>query len=135
MLQHLWHGFQLGGWMMWVIFALGLSGVGAAGRFAWRGEHQLLASLRWLVGTLVASGWLGFFVGEQKVLDAVLSRLGEFAPSDQVLSDQRMAVLIEGTGEALHCVSGALLFVVVIGLLVTIGQRRFPLPNPSAVPR
>jgi len=135
MLQHLWHGFQLGGWMMWVIFALGLPGVGAAGRFAWRGEHQLLASLRWLVGTLVASGWFGFFVGEQKVFGAILGRLGEFAPSDQVLSDQRMAVLIEGTGEALHCVSGALLFVVVIGLLVTIGQRRFPLPNPAAVPR
>jgi hypothetical protein len=135
MLQALWHGFQLGGWMMWVIFALGLPGVGAAGRFAWRGEHQLLGFLRWLVGTLLASGWFGFFIGEQKVLYAMLYRLGEFARSDQVLSDQRMALLIEGTGEALHCVSFALLFVVLIGLLVTIGQRRFPLPNPAAVPR
>jgi biopolymer transport protein ExbB/TolQ len=135
MLQHLWHSFQLGGWMMWVIFALGLPGVGAAGRFAWRGEHQLLASLRWLIGTLLASGWFGFFVGEQKALYATLYRLGEFAASDQALSDQRVAVLIEGTGEALHCVSGALLFVVLIGLLVSIGQRRFPLPNPAAVPR
>ena len=135
MLQQLWHSFQLGGWMMWVIFALGLPGVGAAGRFAWRGEHQLLASLRWLVGTLLASGWFGFVIGEQKVLQAVLYRLGQFAPSDQLLSDQRAAVLIEGTFEALHCVSGSLLFVVLIGLLVTIGQRRFPLPNPASVPR
>ena len=135
MLQQLWHNFQLGGWMMWVIFALGLPGVGAAGRFAWRGEHQLLAFLRWLSGTLLASGWLGFFVGEQRVLHAMLYRLGEFAASDQGLSDQRAAVLIEGTGEALNCVSGALLFVVLIGFLVTVGQRRFPLPNPAAVPR
>jgi len=135
MLQQLWHSFQLGGWMMWVIFGLGLTGVGAAGRFAWRGEHQLLGFLRWLVGTLLASGWFGFFIGEQLVLHAVLYRLGEFAPPGQVLSDQRTALLIEGTGEALHCVSGALLFVVLIGLLGSVGLRRFPLPNPAAVPR
>lgn len=135
MLQQLWHSFQLGGWMMWVIFALGLPGVGAAGRFAWRGEHQLLACLRWLVGTLLASGWFGFFAGMQRVFGAMLYRLGEFTPSDQLLSDRRTALLIEGTSEALNCVSGALLFVVLIGLLITIGQRRFPLPNPAAVPR
>jgi hypothetical protein len=65
----------------------------------------------------------------------MLHRLGEFAASDQGLSDQRAALLIEGTNEALNCVTGALLFVIFIGLLVTIGQRRFPLPNPAAVPR
>jgi biopolymer transport protein ExbB/TolQ len=135
MLQQLWHHFQLGGWMMWVIFALGLPGVGAAGRFAWRGEHQLLASLRWLCVTLLASGAFGFFVGEQRVLHAMLHRLGEFTASDQALSDRRAALLIEGTSEALNCVTGALFFVISIGLLVTIGQRRFPLPNPAAVPR
>jgi len=121
--------------MMWVIFALGLPGIGAAGRFAWRGEHQLLGFLRWLVLTLLASGGFGFFVGMQRVLQASVYWANKFAPVDQALSDQRVHVLLEGTREALTCISGALLFVVLIGLLGTLGQRRFPLPNPAAVPR
>jgi hypothetical protein len=131
----LWHSFQEGGWAMYLIFALGLPGVGAAGRFAWRGEHQLLGFLRWIALTLVASGWFGYFVGMQRVLGAINSELlVKFAPADQVLSDKRVYVLIEGTREALTCVSASLMFVVVIGLLGAVGHRRFPLPNPSAVP-
>jgi len=121
---------------MYLIFALGLPGVGAAGRFAWRGEHQLLGYLRWLALTLIASGWFGYFVGTQRMLGFIDSpRFAQFAPLDQSLSDQRVYVLIQGTGEALTCVSASLMFVVVIGLLGAIGHRRFPLPNPSAVPR
>jgi hypothetical protein len=44
-------------------------------------------------------------------------------------------ILLVGTREALTCVSGALMFVVLIGLLGAVGHRRFPSPNPSAVPR
>jgi hypothetical protein len=135
MLQHLWQSFGEGGWMMWEIFALGLPGVGAAGRFALRGEHQLLGFLRWLALTLLASGGFGFFVGMQRVLQAAVFWTNKFAPADQSLSDQRVSVLLEGTREALTCISGALLFVVLIGLLGTVGLRRFPLPNPAAVPR
>jgi hypothetical protein len=131
----LWHSFQEGGWAMYLIFALGLPGVGAAGRFAWRGEHQLLGFLRSITWTVLASGWFGFFLGEQKVLQAVISRRSEFAPAEQMLSDQRVHILLEGTREALTCVSAALMFVVLIGLLGTVGHRRFPLPNPGAVPR
>ncbi|MEO8179122.1 MAG: hypothetical protein ABI895_09840 [Deltaproteobacteria bacterium] len=131
----LWHSFQEGGWAMYLIFALGLPGVGAAGRFAWRGEHQLLAFLRWIAATLLAAGWFGFFVGMQRALQAALSRLSEFAPPDLASLEQRVYVLITGLREALTCVSGSLMFVVLIGLLGAVGHRRFPLPNPSAVPR
>jgi hypothetical protein len=123
-LQQLWHAFQEGGWAMWPIFGLGLVGVGAAGRFAWRGEHQLLAFMRWLLLTLLACGAFGFSSGMIKVFHYAAER-----------AEDRALLLCEGTGEALNNISGSLLFVVVICLLVAIGQRRFPLPNPSAVPR
>jgi hypothetical protein len=125
-LQQLWHHFQEGGWAMWPIFGLGLVGVGAAGRFAWRGEHQLLAFVRWLLLTLLACGAFGFSSGMIKVFHYVAQR---------VAPENRGGILCEGTGEALNNISAGLLFVVVICLLVAIGQRRFPLPNPSAVPR
>lgn len=128
----LWHSFQEGGWAMYLIFALGLPGVGAAGRFAWRGEHQLDAFLRWVSFTLLATGAFGFFIGWQRVLQAVLNGQDWAAP---VLGDRQLLLLLTGTREALMCVSGALMFVVLIGLLGALGHRRFPLPNPGAVPR
>jgi hypothetical protein len=119
---------------MYIIFALGLPGVGAAGRFAWRGEHQLRAFLRWIALTLLATGAFGFCIGEQATLRAVVSGFGEPGVG-QSLSDQRIALLLIGTREALNCISGALMFLVVMGLLGAVGHRRFPLPNPGAVPR
>lgn len=122
----LWAYFQLGGWAMYPIFALGVLGVGAAGRFAWRGEHQLLGFLRWLTLTLVACGWFGFFAGMIKASAAVGYR---------VPREQGFTIFVVGLGEALNNVTGALLFTVLIGLLIAIGYRRFPLPNPGAVAR
>ena len=119
---------------MYLIFALGLPGVGAAGRFAWRGEHQLAAFLRWISFTLLATGAFGFFIGWQKMLQAMVSGVDWAAPR-AVLGDRPLLLLLVGTREALMCVSGALMFVVLIGLLGAVGHRRFPLPNPSAVPR
>ena len=130
-MRDLWHSFQEGGWAMYIIFALGLPGVGAAGRFAWRGEHQLRAFLRWISLTLLATGAFGFTIGEQRVLQAMTSGLGE----PGAITDHRIALLFIGTQEAMNCISGALMFVVVIGLLGAVGHRRFPLPNPAAVPR
>jgi hypothetical protein len=132
----LWHSFREGGWAMYLIFAFGLLGVGAAGRFAWRGEHQLVGFVRWITLTVLACGAFGFFVGIQRLLGFAGERLptAPFWP-ELSLSDRRATLLIEGTREALTCVSGALMFVVVICLLAAIGERRFPLPNPAAVPR
>jgi hypothetical protein len=122
----LWAYFQLGGWVMYPIFALGVLGVGAAGRFAWRGEHQLLGFLRWLIATLVACGSFGFFAGMIMVSNAVGYR---------VPPERGFNVLVVGFGEALNNVTGALLFTVLICLLIAIGYRRFPSPNPGAVAR
>lgn len=122
----LWQHFQMGGWAMYPIFALGLLAVAAAGRFAWRGEHQLLQFLRWLTLTVCACGLFGFFSGMIKASQYIVSRV----PADRVF-----LVLIEGIGEALNNVTAALMFTVLVCLLTAIGCRRFPLPNPSAVAR
>lgn len=120
---------------MYFIFALGLVGVGAAGRFAWRGEHQLLPFLRWLTITLIACGAFGFVIDWQSTLRASLGDLTHFAPPDVPLLERRLFILILGTKESLNCVSAALMFVVLVCLLGAIGLRRFPLPNPGALAR
>jgi hypothetical protein len=56
-------------------------------------------------------------------------------PGDSASLEWRSFLLFEGTREALSCVSGALLFVIVICLLAAIGHRRFPQPNPGSVAR
>jgi hypothetical protein len=125
-LVQLWHAFQDGGWMMWFIFLFGLLVLSAAGRFAWRGEYQLLGFVRWMCAATFASGVFGFLIGMTKVFRYVVhgAKPGE-----------RAVILVEGTREALQNVSAALLFVVLVCLLVAVGHRRYPLPNPSAVPR
>jgi hypothetical protein len=125
----LWHSFQEGGWAMYLIFAFGLTAVGAAGRFAWRGEHQLMAFIRWLMWTVVGSGCFGFFIGMQAVLGAIVYRFAEMP------LERRAMIFLEGSKEALTCISGSLMFVVVICLLLAVGLRRFPLPNPGSVVR
>ncbi len=136
MLGQLWHSFREGGWAMYGIFALGLTGVGAAGRFAWRGEHQLLAFIRWIAVTVLACGWFGFFVGMQRCLGYMMSRLADApVPADLPDIERRAYVLLEGLKEALSCVSGGLMFFVIIYLLGAVGHRRFPMPNPGSVAR
>jgi hypothetical protein len=120
----LWQHFQMGGWAMYPIFVLGLLGVAAAGRFAWRGEHQLLQFLRWLLLTVIACGLFGFFAGMIKVTQAAIA-----------FPDKASLLMIEGFGEALNCVTSALMFTFFTCLLTAIGYRRFPQPNPSAVAR
>ena len=121
-----WEHFQHGGWVMWVIFALGLVGTGGAGRFLWRGEHQLLPFIRWVTLSVVLAGWFGFFTGMLKVLAYV---------SYKVTPDERLPTLLIGLREALNNPTACLMFATLIATLTAIGLRRFPVPNPSAVPR
>ena|SRR5688572_4924223 len=122
----LWHLFLEGGWMMYPVFALGLFAVTTGGRFAWRGEHQLLGFLRWLLGALLASGSLGFTIGLMKTLNA----------SQRPPDPQQMArIVMEGFTEAANVPALALMFTICTCLLVATGHRRFPLPNPSAAAR
>jgi hypothetical protein len=132
MLERLWSSFRDGGWVMYWIFAFGLTAVGTAGRFAWRGEHQLLGFIRWMAVTVLASGWFGFFVGSQQMLRAITNAP---TPADLPSIVQRWYILLYGVREALSCVSGSLMFFVIICLLAAIGQRRFPLPNPGSAAR
>jgi len=129
---HLWAAFREGGWVMFLVFAFGLLGVGAAGRFAWRGEHQLLGFIRWIAVTVCGCGWFGFFVGCQKMLGGVANAP---APADFESITQRAFVMILGTKDALSCVSGSLMFFVIICLLAAVGLRRFPCPNPGSAAR
>jgi hypothetical protein len=136
MLGQLWRSFQEGGWAMYLIFALGLTGVSAAGRFAWRGEHQLVAFIGWIAVTVFASGWFGFFIGMQRAFQYMISRVAdEHVLTDLPSIERRAYILFEALKEALSCVSSSLLFVIVICLLGAIGHRRFPLPNPGSVVR
>jgi hypothetical protein len=124
--------FQDGGWVMYLVFAFGLTGVGAAGRFAWRGEHQLVGFIRWLAVTVLGTGAFGFSVGAQMFLRAAA---GAAPPEDAAALWQRAWILLVGTREALSCVAGALMFFVIITLLTAVGFRRYPLPNPGAAAR
>lgn len=117
---------------MYFIFAFGLTGVGAAGRFAWRGEHQLVGFIRWLGVTVLASGAFGFSVGAQMFSGAAA---GAVPPEDAAAAWQRAWILLVGAREALSCISGSLMFFVIISLLTALGFRRFPLPNPGAAAR
>ena len=122
----LWHHFLEGGWMMYPVFGLGLLTVGSAARFAARGEHQLLGFIAWMMRTLLAAGGFGFAIEMMRILTA------SQGPDDAMLMAR---IVMEGTTEASHVPALALMFMTFACILVAVGQRRFPLPNPSAVAR
>jgi hypothetical protein len=124
--MRLWHHFQEGGWMMYPVFALGLLTVGATARFALRGEHQLLVFSAWMFRALLAAAGFGFVIEMMRILSA------SQGPDDPMLMAR---IVMEGTTEACNVPALALMFVTLACVLMAVGQRRFPLPNPSAVAR
>jgi hypothetical protein len=125
-MSRLFHSFQEGGWVMYFVFALGLVAVGAAGRFALRGEQQLLEFIRWNLRALLLCGLFGFTTGMIKVLHASQLAAGP---------EQTARILMEGTAEAANNPAAALMYGILACVGIAIGQRRFPQPNPSAVAR
>jgi hypothetical protein len=115
--------FRLGGWPMWFVLLFGVLAVGAAARFALRGEHQLGPFVRWMTLTTLTSSLFGFLTGMLKVLEYVHVKASP---------EQRHVILVEGTKEALHVPTFGLLFAVLVCLLLAVGYRRFPNLNPSA---
>ena len=93
---------------------------------AWKGEHQLLGYLEHSVLSLAATGVFGFCVCVMRVLWFVTER---------AIEGERTYVLMVALRESLNVPSAATMFVAVSLTLTSIGKRRFPLPNPSAVPR
>jgi hypothetical protein len=111
---------------MYPIFALGLTAAGAATRFALRGEHQLLAFIYPITAALLLSGSFGFTLGMMKALYASQST------NDLAWMTR---IILTGAGEAANMPAAALMFAVITAVCVAVGQRRFPLPNPSAIAR
>ncbi len=121
-----WVHMQEAGWAIYIVVAFGVVGVSAAVRFAWRGEHQLLEFIRWILLAVFASGCFGFVVGMLNVFRYVVY-VSESA--------SRFVDLLTGTRESLNNIAGCLIFVVLMTVLTAVGHRRFPEPNPSSVPR
>jgi hypothetical protein len=111
---------------MYIVFGLGLVAVGAAVRFALRGEHQLLGFIRWNLCALLLCGVFGFTTGMIKTLHA--SALAD----DSARSAQ---LVVQGASEAANNPAAALMYSVLACTAIAIGQRRFPQPNPSAAAR
>jgi hypothetical protein len=116
--------FREGGWVMFLIFALGLPGVGGGLRFVWKGEHQLVAFLRYNTGAVLLASWFGFVVGGMHVLWYLTERATE---------GERVTTALVGLREASNNLSAGFLFALLTWMLLAIGHRRFPVPNPSAL--
>jgi hypothetical protein len=114
----MWHAFQAGGWAMYFILAFGLSAVYAAARFFWRGEAAFALFSRTMMRSTGLSALFGFLIG----MIAVANYIGEHAKT----LDDRIVILIEGTGESLNNLTLGLLLITLSTLLVAVGQRRFP---------
>jgi hypothetical protein len=106
---------------MWFILFFGVLTVGAAARFAWRGEHQLAQFIRWMTLTTLACSLLGWGTA---MMITVLSYVVHRAPPEE-----RWVILVQGTMEALNVPTFGLLFMVLARLLLAVGYRRFPMPN------
>jgi hypothetical protein len=132
-MDRLWEGWQDGGWGMWPILVFGVLALFGAARFAWRGEHALAGFIRWMALTTASSAVLGFTVAMNKVLSVAIGNDPRFAaPTDPAeLAEFRVRVLIEGTKEASSCLIFGLILLTLAFLLVAVGHRRFPAPDPA----
>jgi hypothetical protein len=120
----MWSYFQEGGWGMWWLLALGAVSFVAALRFAWRGEHQLVPFLKWMIATELLVGGFSFLSGMTLVLRYVVER---------VSPEERWWVLFAGTREALSNLTFGLLWSALTALTIAVGYRRFPELNPAAL--
>ena len=127
-MDRLWQNWQDGGWGMWPILVFGVLAIIAAARFAWRGEHDLTAFVRWMLATTGSSALLGF----SSAMHAVFNFLRKEEPAEVAhVADWRIRILFEGTKEASNCLSLGLVLITLSCLLLAIGYRRFPAPEAA----
>jgi hypothetical protein len=119
-----WVYFQEGGWGMWWLLGLGAVSFLAALRFAWRGEHQLVSFLKWMIATELLVGVFSFLSGMTLVLRYF---------TEHMEPGGSWWVLFVGTREALSNLTFALLWAALTTLTIAVGYRRFPELNPGAV--
>jgi hypothetical protein len=122
-MDRLWANWQDGGWGMWPILVFGVLAIIAAARFAWRGEHDLTAFIRWMLATTGASALLGFSSAMHAVFNFIRQ---EQPPEVAQVTDWRIRVLFEGTKEASNTLSLAFILMTLTCLLMAIGYRRYP---------
>lgn len=106
---------------MYFSLAFGLSAVYAATRFFLRGDMAFARFSRAMMQTTGLSAVFGFLTGVIAVSDYIVAHAKTL--------DDRVALLIEGTGEALNNLTLGLLLITLSALLVAVGQRRFPRPG------
>ena len=127
-MERLWQSWQDGGWGMWPILVFGVLAIVGAVRFAWRGEHELTAFVRWMLATTGSSALLGFTAGMQ----AVFNYLRREEPKEVAeVAEWRVRVLFEGTREASNCLSLGLILITLTCLFLAIGHRRYPVPDAA----
>jgi len=114
----IYQSFQAGGWPMYFVLAFGISAVYGAVRFFWHGHAALERFSRTMIQTTVFSSVFGFLVG----MIAVAGYVEEHTKT----LDERVKLLIEGTGESLNSLTLGLLLTTLSCLLIAVGQRRFP---------
>jgi hypothetical protein len=113
---------------MWPILVFGILAIIGASRFAWRGEHDLTAFIRWMLATTASSALLGFSLG----MHAVFNFLRREEPAEVAqVADWRVRILFEGTKEASNCLSLGLIMITFTCLLLAVGYRRFPAPEAA----
>ena len=122
-MDRLWANWRDGGWGMWPILVFGVLAVIAAARFAWRGEHDLMAFVRWMLATTASSALLGFSAAMHAVFNFIRQ---EQPPEVAQVTDWRIRVLFEGTKEASNTLSLGFILITLTCLLVAVGYRRFP---------
>jgi len=110
--------FRAGGWSMWFILIFGVIAVSAAGRFAFGGVPALERFSRQMIATTLLASGFGFVMG--------MIMVGRYIVERTTTTDQRFAILIEGTGEASSNLAMGFLLSTLASLLVAIGQRRLP---------
>ena len=119
--------FIAGGWAMWFVLAFGLLAISGAGRFAFGGVASLDRFSRWMMVTTLLTAVFGFTTGMIRTASISVERATDHAA--------RMALIVEGTGEALHNISMGLLLVTLTALLLAIGHRRHGTPDAANSPR
>lgn len=106
--------FHEGGWPMFPILVLGILLVIAAGRYALTADARHLPVLRSLNGVTLAFGILGSVLGMIHCLSAM----------SQVPNELVVKISLLGLGESINNVAMALVFMVLAGLIKTVGALR-----------
>ena len=90
----------------------------ATARFAFRGDHRLAEFGRWMTLTTAISAVFAFCTG----MIAVSNYIQEHCKG----LDDGFMILVQGTGEALNCITLGLMLCTLAVLLLAVGYRRFP---------